>query len=475
MPENRVRAILGLFLICAAAPLFAQSNRIDLIRHDAPELADFGDYTVGVRTLTFIDPDRADILNTQAGEETRVYDRSLIVELWYPASPRDDATRGTQYTTNTRNLSITATLWGRAVRDASPLAQDAPFPLIIISHGYPGNRYLMSHLGENLASKGYVVASIDHTDSTYHDQQAFASTLYNRPLDQLFVLQRISELAFTPQNFLGGLVDANRTGIIGYSMGGYGLVINLGGGVSDEFVEHELAPVNRLAQRHAATDPEFLQRLDSRIKAAIAVAPWGMTRDVWRPADLNAITVPTLYISGSQDDVSGYEDGTRALFRHATGSERYLLTYLSAGHSAAAPIPMPIEFLNSDDQTGASHYTDPVWDTARMNNIMNHFTTAFLDLHTSRRSTSRREYLDVVENAADGVFAVEDGKETPAHTYWKGFAARTARGLILERLSARRIDRKADIHAGCRLITSKSSGWADMKRIRLPLALQENQ
>ena len=43
---------------------------------------------------------------------------------------------------------------------------------MIISHGYPGNRYLMSHLGENLASKGFVVASIDHRDSTYDDQKA---------------------------------------------------------------------------------------------------------------------------------------------------------------------------------------------------------------------------------------------------------------------------------------------------------------
>ncbi len=51
------------------------------------------------------------------------------------------------------------------------------FPLVILSHGYPGNRYLLSHFGENLASKGYVVTSIDHTGSTYADQAAFGSTL----------------------------------------------------------------------------------------------------------------------------------------------------------------------------------------------------------------------------------------------------------------------------------------------------------
>ena len=31
----------------------------------------------------------------------------------------------------------------------------------------------MSHLCENLASKGFVVVAIDHKDSTYDDQKAF--------------------------------------------------------------------------------------------------------------------------------------------------------------------------------------------------------------------------------------------------------------------------------------------------------------
>ena len=65
---------------------------------------------------------------------------------------------------------------------------------MIISHGYPGNRFLMSHIGENLASKGFVAVSIDHKDSTYDDQKAFGSTLYNRPFDQLFVLNEIDRL-----------------------------------------------------------------------------------------------------------------------------------------------------------------------------------------------------------------------------------------------------------------------------------------
>ena len=164
-------SLLGALAICLSISALAQSNRIDIIRHDAPELAHFGEFDIGVRTLELTDPDRPDVLSTAEGSETVFYDRSLTVEVWYPAKLADNQQPGATYTTTTRNPAVTATLHGRAVRDAAAQPMAEPMPLIIISHGYPGNRYLMSHLGENLASKGYVVASIDHRDSTYTDQQ----------------------------------------------------------------------------------------------------------------------------------------------------------------------------------------------------------------------------------------------------------------------------------------------------------------
>ena len=98
------------------------------------------------------------------------------------------------------------------------------FPLIVVSHGYPGNRYLLSHLCEKTSpAKASSSSAIDHKESTYDDQQRFASTLYNRPLDQLFAHRR--NLAPEPRagSFLAGRSDAERTGVVGYSMGGYGV------------------------------------------------------------------------------------------------------------------------------------------------------------------------------------------------------------------------------------------------------------
>ena len=135
----RLFGIIAL-LVSMAPGLAAQENRIDIIRPDAPELASFGDYDIGVRTLEFVDTDRIDILNTERGGESAVYDRSLTVEVWYPAQLAASQSPGGEYKAITRNPAITATLHGTAVRDAEPNSADARYPLVIISHGYPGNR-----------------------------------------------------------------------------------------------------------------------------------------------------------------------------------------------------------------------------------------------------------------------------------------------------------------------------------------------
>lgn len=425
------RLAWGLISLVLSVTVVAQVNRIDIIRPDAPELASFGSYDIGVRTTTVVDRGRIDVLNTARGGESAYYDRSLTLEIWYPAALASGQVPGGEYRAITRNPEIIATLYGKAVRDAAPLTSEGEFPLVIISHGYPGNRYLLSHLGENLASKGYVVASIDHTDSTYDDQQAFPSTLYNRPLDQRFVLSSMAGFAQDSDHFLSGIVDADTTGVVGYSMGGYGLVNNLGGGYTDSIISSFMAPPNDLLKEHGTGNPEYRSKLDSRIKAGVAVAPWGMNANFWTEKDLAEISVPALYIAGDADTVAGYENGPRTIYENAKGSDRYMLTFKNAGHNAAAPYPLPHEILNSEDTSGASHYTDPVWDTVRMNNIFEHFVTAYFDYYLKGDET-KKAYLTLVPDGANGKYSVSNGQENADHTYWQGFQSGTAVGLKME-------------------------------------------
>ena len=412
------RILVAVALVASlAGAATAQNNRIDIITPLAPELAGYGQHDIGVRTIQVTDKNRPDILNIKEGGPTARYDRTLTLEIWYPAKLAAGQKPGGEYRVITRDPAVMATLYGKAVRDAAPDATAGGFPLVIVSHGYPGNRFLMSHLAENLASKGFVIASIDHKDSTYDDQKNFASTLYNRSFDQLFVLKEIARFSGAGSgSFLSGLVDANRTGLVGYSMGGYGVVNTIGGAYSKASETLSGAPPNRLLAERGASNPEYRRSMDPRIKAAVAIAPWGMQNGFWDADGLKGITTPVLFVAGSVDSVAEYDKGTKAIYQQATNADRYLLTYVNANHNAGAPIPAPAEtYAYSEAQKSYpfTHYADPVWDTTRMNNILDHFVTAYFDLHLKG----------------------EQDKQAYLGSDWKGFKPRSAVGLLLEHLT----------------------------------------
>jgi predicted dienelactone hydrolase len=409
---RRLSAI-AIAVVALAGGALAQSNRIDVVTPSAPELAPYGKYAIGVRTIQATDRNRPDILATKEGGPTARYDRTLTLEVWYPAALTAGQKPGGDYRAITRDPAITATLHGQAVRDAAPLTSEPPFPLVIISHGYPGNRYLMSHLAENLASKGFVTVSIDHKDSTYDDQKPFASTLYNRAFDQLFVLNEMERLGKPGSgSVLAGRLDASRTGIVGYSMGGYGVVNVIGGGYSKASETIAGAPPNKLLAERGAASPEYRKTMDPRIKAAIAIAPWGMVGGFWDAEGLKGVATPVLFVAGSADEVAGYEKGTKAIYQGAVNADRYLLTFLNANHNAGAPIPAPAETYvaaEAGKPAAFAHYADAVWDTVRMNNILDHFATAYFDLYL-KGDADKKGYFEG----------------------WKGFKRGTAVGLTLE-------------------------------------------
>ena len=435
MLKNTGTAVSIAFFALSTAAI-AEDNHIDTIRADAPALAKYGMFNIGVKTFSFVNTKQVDVLQTKPGKPVPLYDRPLFVEVWYPARLAPGQPAVGKYRVMTRDGKTVVTLIGKAVRDAKVDGGAKPYPLVIISHGYPGNRYLLSHLAENIASKGYVVASIDHTDSTYSDQADFGSTLLNRSLDQLFVLGEMARLnASDPGGTLTGLIDTDRTALIGYSMGGYGVVNAIGGGFTAASVGFAWgAPNGTLAVRQAG-NPAYAASMDKRIKAAVAFAPWGWKKGFWDADGLAGIHTPVFFVAGSVDDVSGYAPGVRNIFESSVNAPRYLLTYENANHNAGAPMPAPLETWQAVswlDFIPAEHYVDAVWDSTRMNNIAQHFTTAFLD-RDLKNNAEMDAYLNVVEYSRNGLWSTEkDGKFKPDHTYWKGFPNRSAVGLRLE-------------------------------------------
>ncbi|MFT5884731.1 MAG: putative dienelactone hydrolase [Arcticibacterium sp.] len=388
---------------------------------DAPELAVRGEYKIGVRTMTLINKNQIDVLNTKDGVDP-TYDRDFKVEVWYPATLKEGEKDLVSYNemmgsgNDPKRPLIPFTFQGRAARDADAVSSAGSFPLVIVSHGYVGTRYIMSYLCENLASKGYVVVAIDHKESTFIDGAGFHSTLLNRPKDVKFVLNEMEAFG-NKDTFLKGLIDASNTAIIGYSMGGYGVLNVAGAGYSGmlektfKAISGGSSAVSSLIYENEA----YRKTVDPRIKAVVAFAPWGMERGAWDSTSLRGLQVPTFFIVGSQDDISGYEKGVKAIFEGAVNAERYLLTYANARHNVASN-PAPPESLEPGLHFDEYYrYAEPSWDKRRMNNINNHFLTAFLG--TKLKGINYKKFLDIPEDS---------NKKT-----WEGFQNRSSTGLEL--------------------------------------------
>lgn len=430
-PLNPVKPNLtyyALLLFCTlgtAWQTIAQTSDNTFVTGDllpnSPELAARGTYTVGVRTMKLIHKDQVDVLHQKDGKSP-LYDRPLTLEIWYPARSTANKPALVTYESvfgranDPKRPLIPFTFTGRASRDAEPDASGGAYPLVIVSHGYPGSRLLLTYLTENLASKGYVVVAIDHTESTYSDLAGFQSTLLNRPLDNLFVLNEMARLSVKSSNtFLAGLLNAENTALIGYSMGGYGALNTVGAGFSPQALKlfGQMAAGSTALEPRTMDSPAYKASLDPRIKAVVAFAPWGMERGVWDATGLAGLTLPTLFVAGSKDDVSGYEKGIKAIYDGAVNADRYMLTYVNARHNVA-PNPPPAASLQpgvSADEYG--HYAEPVWNEHRINNINQHFVTAFLGIHLKKADYAK--YLNLPETDAAGP--------------WTGFKPRMSVGL----------------------------------------------
>jgi predicted dienelactone hydrolase len=406
---------------------------------DAPELAARGPFSVGVRTIEIKNPGQVDILNfDKATGKAPTYDRPLKIEVWYPATIPGGATEQTVYEmalprggAGFAGIPKTIHISGKALRDAPPV-KGKSYPLVIISHGFPGSRYFLTYLSENLASKGYVVAAIDHTDSVFGDEKGFQSTLLNRANDQLFTIGALEELATPADNFLNGILDGSKVAIVGYSMGGYGALATAGAGYSAKSMGHGFVPGGYFGDWEAGS-AKYQVRLRKEVKAVVAIAPWGEQPPYssWDADGLAGIHIPMLMIAGDQDDVSDFANGIKPAFEKSVNSDRCMLVYENARHNVGGN-PAPSEALGNF--VTREFFEEPAWRKERITAINQHFVTAFLDLEL-KGDESKRAFLHVApERSNDGKWPLAQGQSVGAKfsegaDYWKGFQRRWAVGL----------------------------------------------
>jgi predicted dienelactone hydrolase len=406
---------------------------------DAPELAKRGAFAVGVRTVDLVHRGQVDILKfDKTTGKAPLYDRPLKIEVWYPAvipAGKEEKTTYVSAMFGTQNTGGTFDILGKALRDAPPVTGQK-FPLVVVSHGYPGSRTFLTYLTENLASKGYVVAAIDHTDSVFGEVRPFPSTLLNRSNDQLFTIESIGALSSDKTSFLNGLADAGNAAIVGYSMGGYGALASAGAGYSKTSTLSAAVPGGYIGDWFADS-PKFQAIRRDHIKAVVAIAPWGEQPpyNAWDEKGLAGIRIPSLFIAGDHDDVAVYETGIKRAFERAVNSDRCMLVYEGARHNTGGnPPPSGLTDLRL-----VQGFDEPVWRKDRITAVNQHFISAFLDLNLKQDQT-KRDYIRVVPvRSGDGVWNLppgtqdtggySSGKDAAGNAFWKGFQRRWALGM----------------------------------------------
>ena len=429
--QARLPALFLAMVVLGAGPLRAAAPPSQF-GVDAPELARLGELAVGVRTLALIQRNQEDVLAFDPAKGSfPKSNRALTVDLWYPAAPSSGAQREV-YTASLPSqppaAPATFTVPGVAVRDAP--AAGKGYPLVVVSHGYSNSPAAMTWLTENLASKGYVVAAIRHDDPPITDTAKIAQLLVRRPLDIAFVTHNLKSILAREH-----LVDPARVALIGYSMGGYGVLTAAGATLDPTGPMTRMVP-GGLLLRYARGGSRRGDMVATGLRAIITLAPaGGGSLAAWGAEGLRSIDTPLLIIAGDADRALDYATGARSIFDNVTGTNRYLLTLKGCGHSIGlnpAPDTMRARLWDQD------WFEDPVWRKDRVNAISAHFISAFLDRYL-KDDTSRDAYLNVpVPESAAGTWPAATPYPYDAYSpgangvsVWKGFQRNHAAGLEL--------------------------------------------
>lgn len=193
-----------------------------------------GPFAIGWDALHLIDMDRPDPWVPSGPRE-------LMVSVWYPASTNRDARVPYATAEESRLLlelfGVTGVPEDALTRVVTHARVGAPpsrtphrSPLVVLSPGFGTPRWTLTALAEDLASRGYVVAGVDHTYEaaavTFPDGRVAGCVLCTGDPDGPEVAaSRARDISFVLDRLLGHeqygrLIDARRIAAVGHSMGG---------------------------------------------------------------------------------------------------------------------------------------------------------------------------------------------------------------------------------------------------------------
>ncbi|MFJ9078816.1 dienelactone hydrolase family protein [Streptomyces sp. NPDC102278] len=280
-----------------------------------------GRFAVGTSVVQWTDPRRPETFTADPHDQ-----RTVVVQLWYPAQKSPAGTQRAQYLGRTEHEARTVSkalarevgLPGFLV-DGVPRARthsvfDAPvagggerFPVVLFSPGSGGVRTQNTAWAEELAGHGYVVAALDHpydsavvvladgrtiqtkiasTGDRDEDDKLAVDWTAVRAADLRFVLSRLDHLDRGELTGpLTGRLDTGRVAVTGHSMGGaaalqaarqdhrFDAVIDLDGYPHGPTTPALHQPTLALTQAVTpATDPRYIPRLTEALELSTATS-----------------------------------------------------------------------------------------------------------------------------------------------------------------------------------------------------------
>ena len=188
----------------------------------------------------------------------------------------------------------------------------SPAPLVAIAPGLNSNMNALLYVGRHLASHGYAVASLNFPFTSADAVQAvIQGTALIPPVNAWFAQPLdVSALIDQVEQRWGARVDTQRVGVLGQSLGGY-TVTALAGAELDwaaldrqclQLSDPKVVVLNPAMVWQCSGHDQVSQRKsfrDPRVKVAVAVNP--VTNPIFSATSIQALAVPILMVSGSND------------------------------------------------------------------------------------------------------------------------------------------------------------------------------
>ncbi|MFC0863675.1 alpha/beta hydrolase family protein [Sphaerimonospora cavernae] len=296
--------------------------------------------------------------------------RELMVSLWYPA--KSPGRHRARYMTPKESelllkdggitgvpLDLLSRTRTNAFTDAQPAGRRYGLPLVVLSPGHSKPRSELTSLAEDLASRGYVVAAIDHTyenvATTFPDGRVTTCVTCKIKKDpawwEKLVSSRAADVSFVLDQLTGShpkwkgarLINRSRIAMAGHSVGG------------------------------ASAIPTMIE--DSRVRAGIDID--GMT---YAPIPDSGLSRPFLFLGKPSSNTPGSGESQAESWERdwklMTGWKRWLLV-TGAAHTSFTDLGVLA------DQFGIDLGADI--PGARSMEITRRYVAAFFDLHLRHR------------------------------------------------------------------------------------------